>query len=150
VSGQVTLDGKPLPIGNIIFVPANGPAVSAPIKDGAYTAPGVPTGEIKVAVETDSIKKQIDQTKKGSGPGKSDPSVSGPPAGSSAAQNMPPAAKEFFEKQRAAAAEAAKIAKELAAEYRPLPDRYKDASSSGLSLTVSGGSNKFDAALTSK
>jgi len=38
VSGKVTLDGKPLPSGQIVFLPEQtGPSASAAIHDGAYT-----------------------------------------------------------------------------------------------------------------
>lgn len=57
VHGTVTLDGQPIPNGEIRFVPAPGtagPISGGPIKDGAYVAEGrggVPLGEHKVEIK---------------------------------------------------------------------------------------------------
>ncbi|MFO0906443.1 MAG: hypothetical protein U0939_25785 [Pirellulales bacterium] len=59
VSGQVTLDGKPLPAGRILFTsqgPEGGPTVSTVIRDGVYqlsAAEGPVVGPQKVEVEID-------------------------------------------------------------------------------------------------
>jgi hypothetical protein len=56
VSGQVTLDGQPIPNGEIRFIPTAGtvgPVSGGPIKDGAYTAKGkggVPLGTHQVEI----------------------------------------------------------------------------------------------------
>jgi hypothetical protein len=56
VSGMVTLDGQPIPNGEIRFIPAEGtvgPVSGGPIKDGAYTAKakgGVPLGNHHVEI----------------------------------------------------------------------------------------------------
>ncbi len=49
VSGTVTLGGQPLKEGTVSFTPANGQGqtVSAPIKDGTFSA-GLPAGDYKV------------------------------------------------------------------------------------------------------
>ena len=51
VSGTVTFDGKPLPEGQIAFVPASGKdkGANATIKDGAYSLQ-VPSGDYAVQV----------------------------------------------------------------------------------------------------
>lgn len=149
VTGTVSLEGKPLPAGQISFVPASGPAVSAPInKDGTYTASGVPTGEVKVTVETDTIKKKIDAMKKSTAPSSSNPSLKG--FSDKKLSEMPPEAKKFFEKQKENATEAIRTYKELAASYRAIPQRYMEAANSGLSLTVTSGSNTYDVPLKAK
>lgn len=57
VSGTVTLDGQPIPNGEIRFIPApgtTGPVSGGPIKDGAYVAKGkggVPLGEHVVEIK---------------------------------------------------------------------------------------------------
>jgi hypothetical protein len=57
VSGTVTLDGQPIPNGEIRFIPApgtTGPVSGGPIKDGAYVAKGkggVPLGEHLVEIK---------------------------------------------------------------------------------------------------
>jgi hypothetical protein len=155
VSGTVTLDGQPLPAGKIAFVPAQGAGVSADIKeDGTYTATDVPAGEIKVIVETASLKPIVDQAKgagaKG-GPAKyASGSSGGPGATTTPDANMSPEAKAFFEKQQKTVAEGRERAKELAARYRAIPTKYADPGTSGLSLTVKSGENKYDVPLSSK
>lgn len=61
VSGEVTVAGKPLPIGTIVFTPSQGPAVAAEIIDGKYSAIGVPTGDVKVSLDLNSLKMLADQ-----------------------------------------------------------------------------------------
>jgi hypothetical protein len=56
VTGRVTLDGQPIPNGEIRFIPdagTKGPISGGPIKDGAYKAEGrggVPIGEHLVEI----------------------------------------------------------------------------------------------------
>jgi hypothetical protein len=56
VSGKVTVDGKPLPSGQIRFLPTSdkgGPVWSAWIKDGSYTTAGTkgtPVGDLRVEI----------------------------------------------------------------------------------------------------
>jgi hypothetical protein len=58
VEGKVTYKGKPLPAGTIAFHPAKGKPVKAVIKeDGSYTAKDVPVGQVRVTIETESVKK---------------------------------------------------------------------------------------------
>jgi hypothetical protein len=52
VSGVVTLDGKPIEAGKIIFHLADGEFVGAQVKaDGKYTVSRVPAGAWKVSIE---------------------------------------------------------------------------------------------------
>ena len=57
VRGVVTLDGEPIPNGELRFIPTNGtkgPISGGPIKDGAYVAQGrggVPVGEHRVEIK---------------------------------------------------------------------------------------------------
>ena len=57
VRGMVTLDGQPIPNGELRFIPINGTKGSisgGPIKDGAYVAQGrggVPIGEHRVEIK---------------------------------------------------------------------------------------------------
>jgi hypothetical protein len=57
VRGTVTLDGQPIPNGELRFIPTNGTKGSisgGPIKDGAYVAQGrggVPVGEHRVEIK---------------------------------------------------------------------------------------------------
>jgi hypothetical protein len=120
VTGKVNLDGKPLPAGVIVFRNGRKPVVSAEIKDGDYTASGVPAGDVKVAVETNSIKDTAERLMAGVNPREKNP---GPRA---------------------------QQAKEMMAKYRPIPERYADLEKSGLTLKVNTGSNQKNFDLTSK
>jgi hypothetical protein len=51
VSGNVTVDGRPIKFGTILFVGPAGTSVSARINDGAYEAVNVPVGQVRIAVE---------------------------------------------------------------------------------------------------
>jgi hypothetical protein len=148
VSGTVTLDGKPLSAGQIVFIPQGAPAVSGEIKDGQYSVAGVPNGEATVTVDNNAVKVLVDQARQG---------ARGMPEGAASSggkalsvPGMSPEAKEEFEKQQQASAEAAKHARELAATYRPVPHKYNDPNASGLKCTVGGRSVTFDVPLTSK
>lgn len=67
VSGEVKLNGEPLPTGRITFVCKGGnqPAMSADIVDGRYELRAVPVGPVDVTVETFNLR--------------SDPVPGGPP-----------------------------------------------------------------------
>jgi hypothetical protein len=148
VTGKVTLDGKPLSAGTIVFIPARGPAVSAEVKGGQYSVAGVPNGEAKVTVDNTAVKALIEAGKKANTPmGRASlpPTAKGPPPGT----QLTGPAKEGMDKQRQAADEAARVQKELIANYRPIPDKYNAAASSGLTFKVGSGST-FDIELSSK
>ena len=148
VTGTVTLDGKPLPAGTIAFIPEKGPAVAASIRDGVYTAAAVPIGDVKVTVETASLRHLAgDEKKSGLDPTRFEKKGGLDPAHYPTNDpKMPAEAKAYFEKQSQLASEA----KDMAGRYRPIPDRYTNPETSGLSLTVKSGENKFDVPLTSK
>ena len=59
VSGKVTYNGKPVTGGKMMFHPsaAGGQTYTGEINsDGTFTFVGVPTGEMKVTIDTDSYK----------------------------------------------------------------------------------------------
>lgn len=145
VTGEITLDGQPLKAGNISFLAAKGGGARAVIQDGKYTATDVPTGEAGVVVETASIKKELDEARKAS-PGGQPP---GMPPGMKKT-SLPPQAQKFFEEKKKAADERATFLEELRVNFRPVPDKYGDYSTSGLSLKVKSGENKFPINLTSR
>ncbi len=145
VSGTVTLDGQPLAVGTIAFIPSQGPGASAPIEDGKYSVERVPTGKVSVTVDANAAKRQIDSfvaSTQGRGPN----------AQYSADQlaHMPENAKKQVEEGKKQAEEAAAKVKDLKAKYRPIPEKYAKAESSGLTLEVKSGSNTFDVQLSSK
>lgn len=59
VSGEVTLDGKPVPFGSVQFIPvgaASGPMASAQVTDGRFelsAADGPVIGQLRVEIRTD-------------------------------------------------------------------------------------------------
>jgi hypothetical protein len=146
VSGAVTLDGKPLYTGTIVFIPQGAPAVSGEIKDGQYSVAGVPTGEATVTVDDKAAKMLVEQARKVSRRSPAEGTLSGkaPPGA-----NMSAEAKESLEKQQQQMAEAAKQNQELLANYRPVPEKYSDPNASGLKFNV-GSASTFDVPLTSK
>lgn len=146
VSGTVTLDGQPLPVGNIAFLPSQGPGASGRIEDGKYSVKGVPAGQVTVTVETISIKKEIDSV--------TQPSRDAPNRGTATIpQNMaqvPENARAKMEEMKKQADDRASRIKELKGKYREVPEKYSKAGSSGLTTTVKGGPNTFDVQLSSK
>jgi len=123
VSGKVTYKGNPVTGGNITFIPPPGHAtVSVPInEDGTYTAEKVPTVNMKVCVETDSLRPN-----KGGGGGAA-PKYS-PPAGATA----PPGYLSGPAKKGV---------------YVQIPPKYAQPDSTDLSYTVKSGKQEFNAQL---
>ena len=129
VTGTVTYKGTPIPDGSVQFMPENGgPTVSAVINDGKYTAEKVPAGPAKVAIasmynagEQENAMAQMIQ---GGGKG----GKGGPPPDA-----MPEEARKFFSGGGPAPRKGMKI-----------PDKYSDLQNSGLSYTVTGGSQTKD------
>jgi hypothetical protein len=112
VSGTVTYRGKPVPSGNVTFVPERGPAVTAVIDGGKYTAENVPAGPAKVAVTSVSVEVSSGFAKH------MQPPKDAP---------IPPEARQALEA-------GAQIKKGI-----DLPANYADPDKSGLSLKVTGG-----------
>ena len=63
VEGTVTLDGQPIELGAISFIPVDGqsPTTGGPIINGQYFVPDVPVGEMKVAISGSKVvgKKKL-------------------------------------------------------------------------------------------
>ncbi|MFO0878122.1 MAG: hypothetical protein U0840_12295 [Gemmataceae bacterium] len=146
VSGTVNLDGKPVHSGKIVFIPAQGVAVSGPVDNGKYSLKGVPSGEAVVTVDNIDVRKAVEQASKYSEP-KGGTGAGAVPGGAGA--NMPPEAKAALEKQMQAMAEGAKRTKDLIANYRAIPEKYADPKATDLKFKV-GSSATFDIDLKSK
>jgi hypothetical protein len=58
VEGKVTFNGKPVEKGKVIFHPEKGNPVEADIKDGQYTAKGVPVGTLTVTVTAEGLPEK--------------------------------------------------------------------------------------------
>ena len=149
VSGNVTVDGKPLPAGTIVFHPSKGNPVSSEITDGHYTVTGVPTGNCTVTVDTAYLKQEAEAL--GMANSNMQMSMSGGMGGNRPGGAMPPEAKAALDKEKQRADESVKKAKELNARYRQIPDKYTKTESSGITTQVkSGGNPAFDVQLSSK
>ncbi len=123
ITGKITYQGKPLPVGTVTFVPEQGGGgFTSDIRDGEYKLMKVPPGPMKIAVIT--------------------PSESGGPP------------KKFMEKMRPPP----EVLKSLAPSQSPeefapsspaskpvpVPKKFHDPNTSGLTYTVKSGSQVHD------
>jgi hypothetical protein len=126
VSGKVTYKGAPLKGGYVTLVTATG--ISRPggiSEDGSYTIDNVPTGPVKIAVDTESIKPRSSAGKGGMAP----PKKYGPPPGAEQ-----PSAPAYKPPDPTAGAD----------RYVAIPQKYADPEKSGLTYTVKSGSQTHD------
>jgi hypothetical protein len=64
LEGKVTLNGKPLAKGKVIFHPKEGNAITAELSDdGTYTAKDVPTGKLSVTIQGEGVPKVFTDSK---------------------------------------------------------------------------------------
>ena len=58
VSGNVTIDGKPVPSGKVAFICEGGtkPVLTSDIKEGRYAVSGVPGGKVTITVTVGSFR----------------------------------------------------------------------------------------------
>jgi len=138
VSGQVLLDGRPLPGGFVLFRPANPAAnsVSAVLDDEGRFEVILPVGNVQVAVDNRELKPR--------GPGH----PSGVPG-----DLAPDAAKAFQgrgrpDQPKAKSGESAPA--KGSSNYKKIPDRYYSIETSRLTYTVKSGSQEYPIELTSK
>jgi hypothetical protein len=74
VKGSVTYKGQPITGGTIAFHPARGKPVKASLEaDGTYYAKNVPVGEVKVTIETESLRAKGNPKAKAKPPDKDKP-----------------------------------------------------------------------------
>jgi hypothetical protein len=116
VSGKVTYKAKALTGGTVLFTSPGKVTKSSPIgEDGSYTIANIPTGPVKIAVETTSAQA-----------GKPPPASMQPPPG----VNLPPEAAK-------SGVYGARSTKKASAEK--IPDRYENPETSGKTYTVKPG-----------
>jgi hypothetical protein len=132
VSGQVLLDGNPLPGGIVTFAPVDGTAnlATATIKeDGTFEMANAPIGPVRVAIDNRALK--TDALPRGGG------SRARPPEEAvqarRAARNLPDPAP----------------AEKMPGTYVPFPNKYLKAETSGLTLAVKRGDGRYSIELTS-
>jgi hypothetical protein len=119
VNGTVSYKGTMLKGGTVTFLAPDGKAASCEIKeDGHYTVDKVPTGPVKISVETKSLAVSARA-----------PSYSPPPGVTPPGGYKPP--------DRA----------EKAKRYVPIPETYSDPEKSGLSYTVKPGMQDYNITL---
>jgi len=121
VSGKISYNGLALGGGRVTFMNADGKgSKSAPIQpDGSYMIE-VPSGPAKIAVETQSVKPV---------PGKGHPVMPKPPPGKEPAGYDPKMYEGGPSKDE---------------KYVPIPATYGDIEQSGLTYTVTRGSQEHD------
>jgi hypothetical protein len=122
ITGTVTYKGQALKGGMVVFTPADGGnPISAEIQpDGTYTIEKVPVGAAKVSVQTAYLKPVPGGAGRGYGP---------PPDAPNEAGYKPPDPSGTKDK------------------YTAIPSQYEEAATSGLTYTVTSGSQKHDITL---
>jgi hypothetical protein len=124
VSGKVTLKDKVVKGGTVTFIAeGKGTAVGSIGEDGMYKVTDVPTGPVKICVDTRSMNPEARADKFTK---YSPPKDSAAPKGFGAGPDRA----------------------ELERRYVPIPVRYASEETTDLTTTVSGGSQKYDIELT--
>jgi hypothetical protein len=119
VKGKVSYNGKLLKGGNVTFISTTSgkPSVSAPImEDGTYLATGVPTGKVKICVETLSLN----------------------PAGKRTFPNYKPPGGQKAPGGLASSPE------DMSKRYVEIPSAYSDADKTTLTCEVKGGTTEHN------
>jgi len=112
VSGKVTYKGAPVPGGSIVFRPQSGNYAGGLTPDGSYSITDMPSGDMTVTVETESVKPKA------------------APTGGMGAK---------MAKMASPIPESAKNAPK--AEYVKIPAKYADPKTSPLKVTLKDGNN---------
>jgi hypothetical protein len=129
VRGKVSIDGKPLTTGNVMFWGADNYTGTAVIdKEGNYVLSDAPVGDAKITV---TVPKP-------------------PPGGMAAMQRMQsaPIAQETQSVDPNDPSRRISIMGDMPSEIVQIPDKYNDPSTSGLVYSVKGGEQNHDINLT--
>jgi len=128
VSGKITYNNQPIKAGSIQFHTADGVAYPATISpDGTYSATDIPTGEMVVTVDTESLNPAKNAPKK------------------SSQTDMRMKQMQEMEQRRPPGADAGG---DPTANYIKLPSKYASAKTSPLKVTLSAGKQSKDITLT--
>jgi hypothetical protein len=125
VSGRVTFNGKPLPMGRITFLGSDGRASDpGTIDEGRYEVTNAPRGECRIKIETQYLVQMTAMMAGMSGRG-----------GRSGAADR--GRQQFAEKMGQFQSEDRKKLQEtVASAYVEIPTKYEDPDKSGLTFTV--------------
>jgi len=127
VTGKITYQGKPLPLGIVTFVPEQGGGgFTSDIRDGEYKITKIPSGPAKIAIMLSS---------------------SGPPL-KYMRMMQPPA--EVLEKAAPGKSVEEPTKPSPVPQGAPLPEKFKNPDTSGLTYTVKSGSQVHDIDLPAK
>lgn len=123
LSGKVTYHNQPVTGGTLVLHPADGgpeyPITISP--EGTFQVGGAPTGDMKVTIETESLKN-------------------GPASGSNPYENMKPPPGQKVEMPQ--------FSTEGMSKYVKIPPKYRDVKTTPLTWNISKGSDKKDFDLT--
>ena len=126
ISGKVTLNGQPLPAGNLTFHSEGKGSYNAPLmRDGTYQVVDVPVGAMVVTVDTEFLN-----------PNKKVPTYGGEKG------------KDMYKERMAAEQKAGTMSRDGADPYVKVPEKYRNAKTSPLKATVAGGKQVLDFTLT--
>lgn len=143
VQGKVTLDGKPVTGGTLVFYSETG-SYSAGIRpDGTYSITDMPPGDMTVTVETESVNPKNNKTVAYTGQSQGGNKMYGGKGGSGGAPVGPDGKK--YNQENSPIPEGAPTAQ---GEYVKIPDRYADKSKSGIKKSITGGKQQVDIELT--
>lgn len=129
VKGKVTLDDKPVPVGNVMFFGKdNATATGILDKDGNYVINDAPLGDVKITI---TVPKP-------------------PPGGLEMMQRMKnnPGAKDTESVDPNDPSRRISIMGDIPENVVAIPDKYADAATSGLTYTVQSGEQTRDIELT--
>jgi len=146
VTGTVKLNGKKVPVGTITFIPEKGTSAVGEIEDGTYTVEKVPAGSVTVTIDTSRQRAELTQLLKGGGPGAIQVPGSKAPKKSEIKGGGP-------EEMQSAMREAEEKQKERLAKLKDMvdvPPEFADPKKSGLSYTITSGSQEIDIDLKPK
>jgi hypothetical protein len=123
VTGKITYQGKPLPVGTVVFVPEQGgQAITSDIRDGEYKIVKISPGPVKIAIDTPAPSGQSNQF-----------------------------IQQMMQKQASFGKSSEESNKpDQAPKPVPVPKKYHDPDTSGLRYTVKGGSQVYDIDLPDK
>jgi len=124
VSGRVLLDGKPLPGGRVTFRPADSAqnSASAEINEQGQYEVTLPIGDVQISIDNRELQPRA---------------ARGP-------IELPALGPDIQGKINSEMARSAPTGNKGSGRYVPVPSRYYDAETSGLSFTVKKGDQRHD------